>query len=84
MNTRESADLADVPMLNQDTLGVVASFLDTDHLRRSFIRVSKFWFAIGMDIVRGNSSVGLSMCSISFLVVPDTLQSGRCLIVCAL
>ena len=45
--------LAHLPMLQHDVVATIASFLDIFYLRRSFIRVSKLWFEIGMDIVKG-------------------------------
>jgi len=54
MNHLEDLVHAYSPMLQQDVVGIVASFLDVFDLRRTFIRVSKLWFAIGMDIVNGN------------------------------
>ena len=41
-----------LPILQQDIVGVVASFLDVFDLRRSFIRVCKLWFETGTDIVK--------------------------------
>jgi len=48
---RQSADAA--PLLHDDIVGVVASFMNIFDLRRSFIRVCKQWHAIGMVIAKG-------------------------------
>ena len=47
------------PLLQRDVVGVVASFLTVFHLRRSFLRVSKLWFEIGTEIVKGMNCIYL-------------------------
>jgi len=41
------------PMLQQDIVATVASFVGGFELRRSFILVSKLWLTAGMDVVKG-------------------------------
>jgi len=51
--THEDSPHVHLPLLPQDLVGVIESFLDVFVLRRTFIRVCKLWFATGIDIVRG-------------------------------
>jgi len=53
MNHCDSFSHVQLPLLQQDIVGVVASFLDILDLRQSFNHVCKLWFAVTMDIIKG-------------------------------
>ena len=43
----------EAPLCQDDVVGLIGSFVPYFDLRRSFIRVCKQWFAIGMVIAKG-------------------------------
>ena len=53
-------DTTQIPLLQEDIVGVVATLLDSLNIRILFVRVCKLWYKSGMDVVVG--TIGFSCC----------------------
>jgi len=50
-----------LPLLQRDVIGIIASLLTLLDLIRSFVRVCKLWFEVGMEAAKGEDSVANSV-----------------------
>jgi len=64
-----------MPLLQQDVMGVVASYLSTYNLRVSFLRVCKLWREMGMEAIQGTD------CYFGDFGKFDTLKTSFCIFI---